>query len=257
MHKNKAPRILCWDIETAHMELKGWGLWDKFTPIDNIVKDWYIICAAWKVLEDGIVHAVSIVDDPVRFKDNIRDDYYVVARLHAELETADAIIHHYGDAFDLKKFNARAIYHNLPPLPEIVQIDTVKMAKQKFAFSSNKLDYLGRYFGLGHKISTDNELWLRCERGERKAIKEMVTYNKQDVQLLEDVYLRMRPYAPAPRLNFNIVDEDACPTCGEKTLQKRGFYRTITRIYQRYKCTSCGSWSRSVTSDKEIKARKK
>lgn len=250
-------KILVWDVETAHMELKQWGLWDKFTPIENIIKDWYIICGAWKWLGDKKIHAVSVLDDPIRFKENIRDDYYVVATLHQILSEADAIIHHYGDAFDLKKFNARAIFHGLGPLPELIQIDTVKMAKQKFAFSSNKLDYIGDFLGVGRKIPTGSALWLRCEAGERKAIREMVTYNRQDVQLLEDVYMKLRPYAPSPKFNHNIVDGDGCPTCGEETLQRRGFYRTITRVYQRYQCTSCGSWSRSVASEKDTKARMK
>lgn len=248
------PNIKIWDIETGHMTVKAWSLWDKFIPIDNIVEDWYIICAAYKDLGKNKVSAVSVLDDLDRFRKDVRDDYHVVAHMHKVLSEADAVIHHFGDAFDIKKFNARAIYHGFDPLPNLIQIDTVKIAKSKFKFSSNKLDYLGEYLGLGRKIPTDNNLWLRCEAGERKAIREMVSYNKQDVELLEAVYEVLKPFVPA-RLNLNHFSEErVCPTCGSPTLQRRGTARTLTRVYQRYQCTNCGSWSKSVASDKGTSA---
>jgi len=237
------PKIILWDIETSHLEVRSWSLWDKYIHHENIIEDWYIICAAYKELGKKRVHSVSLLDDPTRFGLNHKDDYHVIEHMHEVLSGADAIIHHFGDAFDIKKFNARAIYHGFDPLPSIVQIDTVKIAKSKFKFTSNKLDYLGAYFGIGKKIPTDNNLWVRCENGERKAIKEMVKYNKQDVLLLEKVYEILKPYVPA-RLNFNHFTSDrVCPTCGGNhlTINKRRLTRAGKMI--QLQCQDCGAYS--------------
>lgn len=237
------PKIIVWDIETSHMVVRNWSLWDKYTSHDNIVEDWYIICAAYKELGKKKVSATSVLDDPSRFKLNPRDDYEVVAHMHKVLTEADAVIHHFGDAFDIKKFNARAIHHGLGPIPNIVQIDTVKIAKSKFKFTSNKLDYLGEYLGVGRKIPTDNSLWVRCAAGERKAIKEMVKYNKQDVLLLEDVYEILKPYAPA-KLNLNHFSSDrVCPTCGSQHLSVHKHRLTRAGKMIQMQCQSCGGYS--------------
>lgn len=241
----RMPKILVWDVETSHVVLKQWSLWDSFAPHENIVEDWYMICAAYKELGKKQVNAISVLDDIERFNKNHKDDYYVIKHMHGVLSEADAIIHHYGDNFDIKKFNARAIYHGFPPLPDIIQIDTKKIASSKFKFTSNKLDYLGQYLGLGNKIHTDNGLWLRCEAGEKKAVKEMVAYNKQDVSLLEKVYIKLAPYAPA-KLNMNHFFgefEKVCPTCGGTHLQSRGLRYTRTNRWRRFQCQECKSWA--------------
>lgn len=237
------PKIIVWDVETSHIVTKQWSLWDKYTSIDNIVEDWYMICAAYKELGKKRVSAVSVLDDPARFELDHKDDYHVIEHMHEVLSGADAIIHHYGDAFDIKKFNARAIYHGFGPLPNIIQIDTKKIASAKFKFTSNKLDYLGEYLGVGRKIPTDNALWLRCEDGERKAIKEMVKYNKQDVQLLEDVYEILKPFAPA-RLNLNHFSSGmVCPTCGSEHLIRHKRRLTRAGAMIQVQCQDCGSYS--------------
>ncbi len=247
---NRKPKIIVWDIETSHIEVRNWSLWDKYTSIDSITKDWYMICAAYKELGKKRVSAVSVLDDPGRFDTNPRDDYYVVEHMHEVLSGADAIIHHYGDAFDIKKFNARAIFHGLEPLPNIVQIDTVKMAKSKFKFTSNKLDYLGEYFGLGRKIETNNQLWVECEKGNKKAVKEMVKYNKQDVLLLEDVYNVLAPYCIS-KLNRNHFTEDrVCPSCGDNRLTRHKRRLTRAGAMVQMQCQACGAYSSYPESKK-------
>lgn len=245
------PKILIWDIETSHTLAAIFSLFKDNTTADSIIQEWYIICAAWKWFGDKKVEAVSVLDDPKRFDKNPNDDYYVVKTLHDVLSQADAIVHHYGDNFDIKKLNTRLVHYGFDPLPPIIQIDTYKICKSKFKFMSNRLDYVGKYLGVGGKMRTEPGLWLRCLQGQKQAVKDMVAYNKQDVELLEKVYVKLAPFAPT-KLNMNHFygddDEPVCPKCGGSHLQSRGYRYSVLSKFRRYQCQECGTWSSRVIS---------
>jgi len=140
--------------------------------------------------------------------------------------------------------------HGLPPLPPVSTIDTYKVAKQKFNFNSNKLDYIGRYLDLGGKMSTPKGLWLKVLVGDPKAIQTMVEYNKRDVTLLENVFLKLRPYIPN-HINRELYGAEGCPRCGSKKTQSRGTYYAQTRTYRRWQCVGeCKGWFRTLKTDK-------
>lgn len=241
-----SPKILFWDLETSLCKLLNFSLWDP-TPMDNIVEDWFIICGAWKESESENVSAVSVMDGHGA-KKPYSDDYHVVKTLRDNLENADILVAHNGDKFDWKKLQTRILFHGLPPLPKIKTIDTLKIAKREFKFTSNRLDYLAKFLGVDQKMSTSKGLWLRAMQGDRAALKEMVLYNKQDVIVLEKVFDKLRPYAKEmPHIGVYFDDNlarDNCPRCGSLHLEKRGFYTTKVGRYQRFQCTSCGSWGR-------------
>ena len=140
-----------------------------------------------------------------------------------------------------------------PPSP-YKSIDTLKMARRSFKFDSNKLDQLGRYLGLGRKVQTGGmDLWFYCMAGKMSAWKLMVKYCKQDVVLLEEVYLKLRPWDKShPNLNKYTQTEHTCPACSSTDLQRRGFDSTVGNVncYQRWQCNSCAKWSRSRLADK-------
>jgi hypothetical protein len=247
------PRILLWDIETGYDLVTVFGLYgNKYIPHYALQQERYMICAAWKILGQKKVDSVSILDNKKRFSASPVDDYHVTKTLHDLLSGVDAVVAHNGDNFDMKFFNGRALYHGLGPLPPVTQIDTLKIAKRFFKLNSNRLDYIGKYLGVGQKTTTDQSLWLRCLNGEEKAVKTMVRYNRNDVLLLEAVYKRLAPYDDKG-VNFNLFvdpDDPVCPKCGSHHLQKRGIKRALTRAYHQYQCQSCRGWSRAVTCDK-------
>lgn len=249
---SREPRVLEWDIETSEMIVKAFQLSnDGYINYSSILQDWYIFCAAWKWGSADKVYSTSILDFDtfkpfsetgiVRYPDI---DKGVVVKLHSVLSMADVVVGHNSDRFDLKKFNARAVFHGLPPIPPIIQVDTLKIAKQHFKFTSNRLDYLGDFLGVGHKYSTPKGLWDKCLMGDIKALKTMRTYNKRDVTLLHDVYQILRPYAPA-RANYNLFkDTDSlCPSCGSGNIEGRGHRYTRSGKMQRYFCIDCRGWS--------------
>jgi hypothetical protein len=252
---NKKPKILVWDIETSFNIVAAFSLFNEH-PINhrNILQERHIISVSWKWLGEKKVHSISVADDGARFAVNPHDDFPILDKMHELFEEADAVVHHYGDKFDLPMINARMVFHGLPPLPPIVQIDTKKIASKYFRFNSNRLDYLGIFLNVGKKIDTDPGLWMRCLKGEKKAVEEMVVYNKEDVRLLERVYLKLRPFAKV-HINQQLFrdKDDVCPTCGGNHLQYRGFRYTITRKYRRFQCLDCRHWGASRKHEPIIK----
>lgn len=183
------------------------------------------------------------------YKKDKTNDRLLVKKLWEYLSEADVVIGHNGDGFDIKKSNARFIYHSfMPPAPNKT-IDTLKVARRHFKFTSNKLDNLGNILGVGRKVAHEGKhLWLSCMNGDMKAWKTMAKYNKQDVVLLEKVYLKLRPYMTS-HPDRNVVDgtKGKCPACGSDKMQKRGYSITTTRKYQRLQCQDCGRWHKGQT----------
>lgn len=250
----KKPKILYYDIETSHAMLLSFGLFPDYISHDNILLDWYLFSAAWQWEGQKTISAVALTDDPKRFAKDKHDDYHVVKTLHAVLEQADFVVAHNGDKFDLKKFNTRVIKHGLKPLPPFKQIDTLKIAKRNFCFTSNRLDYLGTFLGVGKKIHTEPGLWVRAWLGEKKAIKEMKTYNKGDIVLLRDVYKKLEPYDKHSQMNLGLfTGESGCPQCGSQKAQARGYSVTRVSRYKRFQCQDCGKWYQARAADKDTK----
>lgn len=229
-------KILLWDLETLPMLIAGWGLYDPPLNHEKIIRESQLACAAWKWLGTKSVHTSQVALPP-------KTDLNIVKDLHRVLGEADVLVAHNGDKFDLRKFNARALAHHLPPLPPIPTIDTLKVAKRYFGFNSNRLDYLGQFLGVGKKLHTDFKLWLDVMNGDAEALARMVRYNKQDVLLLEKVYLALRPFIRNhPNSNLHSNGEVVCPNCEGRDLVKRGFKYQRTTKRQQFQCGECGAY---------------
>ena len=251
------PRILLYDLETSLQTVTVFSLkYNDFIPPDSIVTERHIISVCYKWLGEKNVHAISLLDDPKRFAKDIHDDRYVVEKFHKVLMEADVIVGHNSDSFDNRYIKTRILFHKLPPLPPILSIDTCKVAKNQLLFNSNKLDYVGGYLGVGRKKHTTTGLWMRVFKGDKKAIQEMVAYNKQDVLLLERVFLKLKPYIPN-MVNRELFGSIGCPDCGSKRFQSRGYQHAISRVYRRFQCNrkSCGRWFRSVANEKAVRTK--
>lgn len=239
LNKKRKPIFLSWDLETGANIVTAHSLFnDRGLPTSAIQQEKYIICGSWKRWgEHKVHHAIVTQSDPL-------NDRAVVHKIYRALCKADAIIAHYGDAFDVRTFNARAIYHGLPPLPPIVQIDTWKLARSKFKFNSNRLDYVGEYLGLGRKKATTADLWDKCREGDAKGLRKMLAYNIQDVRLLEKVFLKLYPYCTAKIDLQALTGVFGCGHCGSTALEYKGDAPVRTRFYKWYQCTKCQAWRR-------------
>jgi len=240
------PKILVWDIETAPILSHIWRMWESNAL--NIERDWYMLCYSYKWYGESKTHVVSLPDYTL-YETEPENDKDLVTDLWALIDEADILIHHNGTKFDLPKANAKFIQHGLPPTSPTMYIDTCKIARASFNFSSNKLDLLGEILGLGRKSEVGGmSTWFGCISGDPKAWKKMVKYSKQDVVLLEKVYDALRPWIKSGT-NLGLMVEDGtptCPKCGSKDVQRRGTTKTNSGHYQRYACQneSCLAWSR-------------
>jgi DNA polymerase elongation subunit (family B) len=181
-----------------------------------------------------------------------QDDSRIVLSLADMIREADIIVAHNGDRFDLKRVNGRVAIHRQEPLGPVKTIDTLKLSRASFGYAYHHLDSLAQVFLDEHKIKTDFDLWVEAKNGSESAMRKMVTYNRKDVTLLEQVFEAMRPYVKKlPRM----VDGTgvACPSCGSDDYQKRGkkFYRTDAFNYQRYQCNNCRRWFKLKSAEAE------
>lgn len=240
--QNHSAKILILDIETAPMEAYVWGIWEQNINYDSIKSHWFILTWSAKWLFDKKVYS-----DKLTSKEAISEnDKRIMKSLWSLLDEADIVIAHNGDKFDIPKINTRFLYHDIhPPMPYLT-IDTLKHLR-KFSLPSNKLDNANKYLSLTPK--KDNEgmpLWIKCRKGDEKALRDMELYNIQDVRSLEETYLRIRPWIkPHPNVGLHVAENIlVCPTCGHDELREEGTYQTQASIFKALRCTSCGAVSR-------------
>ena len=152
------------------------------------------------------------------------------------------------------------IHGMLPPSP-YQAIDTLLHSQKIAAHSSHKLDWLGQLIRNEGKLQTDYELWVKCEKGEQESLDYMLAYNIEDTQLLEEVYLWMRPWMKShPNLGLYMdLKESVCSNCMSNdivTLSEHP-YVTSAGIYDAVRCNDCGAIGRLRTTNLSIEESKK
>jgi len=237
---NTKPKVLIYDIETMANLGYIWGKYEQ--NVIKYEKEWYMLCFAYKWLDEKQTHVIALPDFKTWKKDKT-DDKELITTLWKLFNEADIIIAHNGNSFDQKKSHARMLVHGLTPPAPYVQIDTKLVAKRYFNFNSNKLDDLANILGLGRKLDTGGfELWLGCASGDAKAWKKMKTYNRMDVILLEKVYLKLRGWIKPVR---TAIKDAKCSNtdCGSTHLQRRGVEKRTNGVeVTRVQCQGCGKW---------------
>jgi hypothetical protein len=253
--KVRMPKILLLDIETAPVEAYVWGLWQQNVSLDQIISNWFMLTWSAKWLYSPEVMSDAITPEEVLEENDKR----IVWSLLKLLDEADVVIAHNGIGFDVPKVNARAVTWGFMPPSPYQQIDTLLIARKQFGFSSNKLEALARMFKIPGKIETNFQLWSDCKKGDQVALAKMEQYNRQDVIVLEEVYLRLRPWVKG-HINlglYGLSDKMICPNCGSTHLEEDGgFYYTGMGRYKTYRC-QCGAVSRARTTDVTPEERKK
>jgi hypothetical protein len=242
MKTNKA-RILLLDIETFPNVGYSWTKWE--TNVLDFIEHWYILSFAYKWFGDKKTKVLGLPDFK-GYKPGGKDKE-LLKYLWKLLNEADIVIAQNGNAFDIKKINTRFLEWGMMPPSPYKTIDTLTVARRYFSFNSNKLDDLGRDLGIGRKAEHEGfPLWIKCSKGDMKAWSRMKKYNCQDVELLEKLYIKERPWIKdGPNLDM-WADIKVCPKCGSDKLHSRGEAITQSYIYNRYQCQNCGGWSRHI-----------
>jgi DNA polymerase III epsilon subunit-like protein len=254
MQEYRKPRILLLDIETAPLKAYVWSRWKQNIYLEQTISEWFMLSWSAKWLgEEEIMSDVLTGEEALN-----ENDERIVYSIWKLLNECNIAIGHNAGHFDVPKMNARFVVHGFPPTTPYKIIDTKDVAKNQFAFSSNKLDALATYFGIENKISTDFYLWKSCLEGDESALNDMREYNKMDVVILEKVYLRLRPYIKNhPNTGLFIDKAGVCPYCGSAHVNPiEGEYAfNNTTVNSLFRCNTCGAVSRSAINEypKEFK----
>lgn len=247
MKQTNKPRILIVDIENSPNLAWIWQLKTEYVNEGMVATPWYMLCWCGKWLGEKKVMSSALIDFPKEYKKDPRSEKKILQELWFLLDHADIVIGHNVDGFDCKKINACFIINDMPPPSPYKTIDTLKVTRKHFLFTSNKLNSLVKYFKIGAKTETGGfKLWEECMKGNKKAWKKMVQYCKNDVVLTEKVYNKLLPFINN-HPNLGVYDENsnpACPKCNSDELVKEGFAYTNAGKYQQYSCNSCHGWSR-------------
>jgi hypothetical protein len=252
----RLPKVLCFDIETSPLKAFVFqkSVWKANVTDEQVISEWFGLCWSAKWLFDD-----TIMSDRLTGKEALNeDDKRITKSLWKLLDECDIAIAHNGDSFDIPNMNTRFIVNGLLPPSPYQTIDTKTVAKKQFGFTHNSLDGLSKIFGLGEKKKTDFDLWVACTEGDEKALGYMEEYNKEDVKLLEELYLKLRPWIKGhPNLGLFVESDGAvCPNCGSEDIEWTGkFYYTQTGKYDTYRC-SCGAYGRSRNNSYNKESRK-
>lgn len=242
------PKIVIFDLETlpdpeaVYDRLPSIGAWPGRTFKAELHT---ILSFGYKLLGDKEAKCINSWD----VSDNPTDDSGVVQMAYDMLHDADEIVTHNGKSFDVKVLNTRLMYYGMPPLdPKIKHVDTKIVLKSKLSLYSNSLKEAAKFFGVSDKMHWDDKwaTWKRFAFG-RDTEADRVTmdmYCKQDVDVLEEIYMKTRSLHGNASVNKQQWKTDlalACPTCGSDNIHRNGTRRSVKHKYRRYLCNNCGS----------------
>lgn len=245
----KLPKILLFDIETSPLKAFVFqkSVWGANVSADKVISEWWTICWSAKWLFDDTILSSRVTREEAKLEDDSR----IIKQLWELLNEAEIVIAHNGDSFDVPNMNTRFIINGLPPTVPYKTIDTKTIAKKQFGFTHNSLNGLATVFGLTPKLDTDFELWKGCMEGNKDALVKMEEYNRHDVELLELIYLKLRPWIRShPNIGlYNITDGAVCPNCGSTEIQwiPNQFSYTGVSKFPIFRC-KCGAYGRSRKS---------
>lgn len=234
-------KILFLDLETSPNLAYVWGLWDQRVAINQLVESTEVICFGARWFGEKKVTFRSV---------HHHGKEEMLKEMHRLLDEADVLVGWNSQSFDSKHMKREFLEAGMLPPSPYKEMDLMRTVKSQFKFPSNKLDYVSQRLGVGAKVKHSGfDLWLACMAGNKKAWAEMKEYQLQDVNLLVDLYEKLKPWIknhPDAALYAGV--EDGCTNCASTNLQRRGVARTVSSVYQRYQCNDCGKWMRGTRS---------
>jgi len=223
-------KLLHWDIEATDLNA-NWGT---------------ILCIGYKFNFEKKPTVISILDDPRFKKDHrwINSERWVLDQFYEKFLEADAHCTWYGSRYDMPFCNTKRVFYKDPIFPPTPHIDLWRTSRYQLKMSNNRLESCGDYF-FHESIKTRVKpiVWRKASVGHAPSIKYVVNHCDKDIVELERMHDIMRPLIKNyPSSNAKTGDLEACSKCGGKKIH-RGTGQSIKRIYDRYQCKGCGSWS--------------
>lgn len=253
------PLVIFWDLETLpdpreiYQRVPSLGAWPGRTFKGQLHT---VMSFGFKIQGDKKAHCVNGWELNDDWRTN---DAPLLSFAWSILCEGDQWVTHNGKKFDHKVLNTKMSKWEIPPLPKIHHVDTLKIAKQHMSFYSNSLAEIANYYGVAKKMHWSDK-W---KTWERFAFKEdtkqdrirMDKYCKQDVITSSQVFGRMRAYNGNQSVNQNIFSNSKkpiCHECGSKKFYRNG-HRLIGNLkYKRLQCQDCGTWGKLSMNEKKV-----
>lgn len=243
-HRGEKVKILYLDLEISPMVALTFSAYEA--NAFQVKKPPIIIAFAYQWEGEKTIHG-KILPDYEGYKAGLfnLDDKLLVTELYEVMEKANLIVGHNLKKFDIKHAKTRFYTHGLPPPRKWLIEDTLLIARKYFAFPKNNLDYLSEYDGeTGKTREKYSDLIGGCIDGNLRDWQKMRLYNKRDIEITRNRYLKFRGWHEThTNLNF-ITRKNDCPVCGSGDIQCRGYAKSFkkTAVAQRYSCNNCGKW---------------
>lgn len=239
------PKVLLFDIEivaTPSERLTEYLYTKQYKEINRIMMGAEIatiICIGYKWLGEKKLHCIDVISSPA--KKGQQPDYEVLRKFSEIANEADVMVGHYSTGFDLKFVQSRLLINDLLILPPHRHFDTCMIAAKKLHLASNRLDDIAKTLNVKHrKVDKGGwKWWLALAKGDMSPMKPMIKYCMMDVQVLEDIFLKLRPLIT----NYPDLQRGVCPQCKSTRLQKRGTIILKSKTKERLQCQDCGSWT--------------
>lgn len=234
-------KILIYDLEVSPTLAWTYGLYK--TNVIKVEQNPSIMSISWRWYGEDTTHHESLATIPR--KRGTSSNLALVKLIRSLFDEADIVVAHNANRFDNKVSVASFIRYNLSPPSPYKTVDTLQVARSVAKFNSNSLNSLCELFGIGTKSDISyKELWYDCLQGKKEAWEQMRIYNNQDVDMLYELYERLRPYI---KNHTNLGDlygeRGLCPKCGSPKLERRG----IKYGKQTYQCRQCMGWCNDST----------
>jgi len=253
---NHKLRVLFFDIETAPSLGYLWRANQKWIAPTQTVHEFFILtwAAKWEG-SDKVLSARMTSTEAIE-----QDDSRIVTKLADLMRKADVVVGHNVDRFDTVRVNSRLMILGLEPLGPVASIDTLKLVKASFGLMHRRLDWIAQQLGVGEKRKTDFALWKEAYAGDVTALKDMDEYCQWDVELLEKVYNRMKPYVKKLRRLYDarFEEQPICPNCGaegDDNFKIKKYYRTNAGTFPQFQCFSCLRYHRGRKSVKRYRSK--
>jgi len=224
-------RVLTIDIESKPGIYYSWGPKADWIQSGQMIDPGGMMCFAAKWLgEDEVMF--------FRGEEAVRE-------AHRLLSEADLVVTYNGDRYDLKRLNNEFLKRGMAPPKPYRSIDLIKTNKKQFDLPYKKLDYLAQVTDTGGKLKHSGfGLWLDCMADDPAAWETMEEYNKQDVILTEQLYVKLLPWLTGVPHMGMFVSEGQCPYCGSSDLTEDGETTALVQRYSLFHCNNCQGWSR-------------
>ena len=130
-------------------------------------------------------------------------DHQMLVQIRDEMEKYDMLIWYYGAGkrrFDLPMLNSRLITYGSRIIAPRLHIDMYPIVRDNLRLKRNRLMDVADLLHIEGKTHIQPDDWVEAAwDGQKKAVRNIVEHNLGDVEVLEEVFLRLKGYVRVVR----------------------------------------------------------